>query len=593
MDDTLLLTTLNAGVRAGSESVQERAATSLNLTRQIMHHTREGIVLMDPRGRVLEVNPAFCRLSELDAADIEGCHLTRINEALHERRYYRDIWLRLQQQGDWQGEVQHHNRDGQLVTHWLILRLVRNHDGRIVYIIGILDDISRLRQSEDQLSYLAHHDALTDTANRTFLLSWFDEVTAAIAPPEPLSLLFIDLDRFKPINDSFGHGVGDEVLKVLAARLQTRIDANDMVARIGGDEFVMIWRGTLTRTELMTRAAALLEQIQRPVLVGGYELSVGASIGISFYPEHGRDIDTLLRYADNAMYQAKRCGGTKVCLFDGVQLSYLEQQQRLTTEFHRALEEHQLFLEYQPTLAVDDQRLISVEALLRWRHPELGVLYPDQFLSAVKAAGLLLPLAEWVFTEAARQVGLWQQQHHWQGRVSINLSGLELEQQKVGRLLALLQRLGVAPEHFILELCGDFMMRRSESLTGMLNGLRDAGIKMFLNNVGRGRFNFNKLGQLPIDGIKLDHSLLTARFDELDRSIIRSLLLLSRTLGIGVVACGVEHEEQMRFLRQYGCDAVQGRLLASPVGPHELDAVIAASGAADAGGDYSIPCNDS
>ncbi|MDX1266301.1 MAG: EAL domain-containing protein [Oceanisphaera sp.] len=593
MDDTLLLTTLNAGVQAGIESVQELTATSLNLARQIMQHTREGIVLMDARGRVLEVNPAFCRLSELDAADIEGRHLTQINESLHERRYYRNIWLRLQQQGDWQGEVQHHNRDGQLVTHRLMLRLVRNHGGRVGYIIGILDDISQLRQSEDQLSYLAHHDALTRTANRTFLLSWFNKVTAAISLLEPLSLLFIDLDRFKPINDSFGHGVGDEVLKVLADRLQTQTDANEIVARIGGDEFVMIWRGTMTRAKLMARATSLLEQLQRPVLVGGHELSVGASIGISFYPEHGRDIDTLLRYADTAMYQAKCYGSTKICLFDGVQLSYLEQQQRLTAEFHLALEEHQLFLEYQPTLATNDHRLVSVEALLRWRHPELGVLYPDQFLSAVKAAGLLLPLAEWVFTEAARQVGLWQQQHHWRGRVSINLSGLELEQQKVGRLLALLQRHGVAPEHFILELCSDFMMRRSESLTGMLNGLRDAGIKVFLNNVGKGRFNFSKLGQLPIDGIKLDHSLLTESFDSLDRSVIRSLLLLSQTLGIRVIACGVEHEQQMRFLRQYGCDAVQGRLLASPIGPHELDGFIATSGGADAGDYYSIPCNDS
>ena len=236
MDHTDLLWTVpTSWHQTSSDSLRELAATSLNLIRQIMRHTREGIVVMDARGRVLEVNPAFCALSELDESQICDQHITNINGDLHRRRYYRDIWQRLQQQESWQGEVQHHNRKGKRVTHCLMLYLVKDSQNRVTNIIGILDDVSQLRQSQERLSFLAHHDALTGTANRSFLLSWFGKLKPALAKNEQLALLFIDLDRFKPINDNFGHGVGDQVLKKLAMRLTSQVDANELVARIGGD----------------------------------------------------------------------------------------------------------------------------------------------------------------------------------------------------------------------------------------------------------------------------------------------------------------------------------------------------------------------
>ncbi len=574
MDHTLLLSTLNGEHLAGEESVQELTMASLTLARQIMHHTREGIVLMDARGRVLEVNPAFCRLSELDAADMKGHHLTRINEELYGRRYYRDIWQRLQQQGNWQGEVQHHNREGQRVTQQLMLHLIRDKGGRVNHIIGILDDISRLRRSEDQLSYLAHHDILTGTANRAFLLSWFDKIKLALQQKEQLALLFIDLDRFKPINDSYGHGVGDQLLKALAARLQEQVGPNELVARIGGDEFVMIWRcDILTESALMDKAGKLLERIEAPVQVVGHELSVGASIGVSLYPEHGVELETLLRYADTAMYEAKTYSKSRVCLFDRARFARLELQQWLAGDLPQAIESGHLYLEFQPSLALDTHRWNSLEALLRWRHPELGVLYPAQFLPAVGAAGLWSRLADWVFGEVVGQIRSWQQAHDWQGRVSINLSGLELEQQRAEQWLAQLSRQGVSPEHVILEVRSDFMMRRSESLLDVLNRFRSAGMGVYLDNVGEGRFNFGKLRKLPIDGIKLDRSLMSEQFDALDQSVIRSLLLLGRSLDIAVIACGVETDEQVSFLHQHGCGAAQGRLLASPMSPSELNAI--------------------
>lgn len=557
--------------RVSSDSLRDFAATSVNLTRQIMRHTREGIAVMDARGRVLEINPAFCHLSELDEAHIRGAHITNINGSLHRRRYYREIWQQLQQQEQWQGEVQHHNSKGALVTHWLMLYLVKDGQGRVEHIIGILDDVSKLKQSEEQLSFLAHHDALTGTANRTFLLNWFSQSKTTLAKDESLALLFIDLDRFKPVNDNFGHGVGDQVLKELACRLQTQVDSNELVARIGGDEFVIIWRDPIIPAQLQSKAKQLLSLLKAPVKISDYELSVGASIGISFYPEHGSDIESLLRSADTAMYQAKRYSHSQICLFDQAQYAQMQAQQRLSADFHPAITDNQFFLQYQPVLATDNKQPLSLEVLLRWQHPELGVLYPDQFLSAAAAAGSLYRLAEWVFLEAAQQLRYWQQHRHWQGGISINLSGLELEQLRVEPLVALLQQQGVNPTDFTLELCSDYLMRRSESLSDTLAKLRAVGVKIYLNKVGEGRFNFSKFNQLPIDGIKLDRSLFTTFNCLFAQSVIRSLLLLSESLNIKVVACGVETQAQWQFLREHGCHGVQGRLLAPPMSACELE----------------------
>ncbi|WP_306079650.1 bifunctional diguanylate cyclase/phosphodiesterase [Oceanimonas sp. CHS3-5] len=543
-------------------------ADALTLARQIMQDTREGIVIMDARGRVLEVNPAFCHHCELAATELEGRHITHVSKGLHDGRYYRRIWQRLQFQEQWEGEVEQVTCRGEVATHWLMLRLIRNENGLITHIVGILDNISRLRQSEERLSYLAHHDSLTGTANREFLLSWFTRIRFDLAANEQLALLFIDLDRFKPINDGFGHGVGDRVLKALAERLQQMVDANEIVARIGGDEFVMVWRDIDREQTLFDRAGRLLERLESPVRVDHHELSVGASVGISLYPRHGLEIETLLRYADTAMYEAKTRSRSHIALFDSDSFARLEQRSRLARDFRQALARHQLFLEYQPRMNIDSGTLPAVEALLRWRHPELGLVAPDAFLPAARDAGLLGRLAEWVFTEAASQHGRWRQQG-WHGRISLNMSGLEpeLEQQRILRLLDLLRAQGANPADFELELRSDFIMRRSESLQRVLAGFRAAGMAVYLDNLGHGRFRFDILKGLPVDGIKLDRALLTEPFDTFDQSVIQSLLLLAQTLGLNTVACGVENAGQLAFLREYGCRQIQGELVAGPLEP--------------------------
>ncbi|AEY01084.1 hypothetical protein GU3_06640 [Oceanimonas sp. GK1] len=556
-----------------SASAYRRAppADALMLARQVMQYTREGIVIMDPRGRVLEVNPAFCQHCELDAAALEGRHITHVSKGLHNGRYYRRIWQRLQFQEQWEGEVEHVTRRGEVATHWLMLRLIRDEAGRITHIVGILDDISRLRQSEERLSYLAHHDSLTGTANREFLLSWFARIRFDLQPNEQLALLFIDLDRFKPINDGFGHGVGDRVLRALAGRLQQMVDANEMVARIGGDEFVMVWRDIDSEQALFDRAGRLLERLEAPVRVEHHELSVGASVGISLYPRHGLEIETLLRYADTAMYEAKSRSRSHIALFDSNTFAQLEQRSRLARDFHQALAQQQLFLAYQPRLEMESGALPAVEALLRWRHPTLGLVSPDAFLPAARDAGLLGRLAEWVFATAAQQHRHWRQQG-WRGRISLNMSGLEpeLEQQRTLRLLDILREQGANPADFELELRSDVIMRRSESLLRVLAGFREAGMAVYLDNLGHGRFRFDLLKKLPVDGIKLDRTLLREPFDIFDQSVVQSLLLLARTLGLNTVACGVENAGQLAFLREHGCRQVQGAWLSGPLAPERV-----------------------
>ncbi len=564
-------------VEANTGGVPDISCDSLLLTRRIMQYTREGIVIMDARGRVLEVNPAFCQHCELDASTLLGRHLTHVSKGLHNGRYYRRIWKRLQYQEQWEGEVEQINRHGEVATHWLMLRLIRDEAGLISHIIGIVDNISRLRQSEERLSFLAHHDSLTGTANREFLISWFNRISMALATDEQLALLFIDLDRFKPINDGFGHGVGDRVLKALAGRLQKMTGDNEIVARIGGDEFVLVWRDIDEESQLFERGGRLVEALEAPVRVDHHELSVGASVGISLYPLHGLEIETLLRYADTAMYEAKSRSRSHISLFDSHSFSRLKQRTRLAQEVREALEQQQLYLEYQPRITLQHQTLPAVEALLRWHHPVLGVVMPNVFLPAARDAGLLGRLAEWVCTEAAAQLVEWRQQG-WSGRISLNMSGLEpeLEQLRILRLLDRLREQGVSPADFELELRSDFIMRRSESLMRVLTAFRDAGTAIYLDNVGHGRFRFDTLKSLPIDGIKLDRGLLSDSMDEFDRAVIQSLLALARTLGLTTVACGVETQAQLALLRQYGCQQVQGALVASPLPPAQVPSFIPA-----------------
>ncbi|OXY81804.1 putative bifunctional diguanylate cyclase/phosphodiesterase [Oceanimonas doudoroffii] len=554
-----------------------RANNDLGLVRQLMLHTREGIVLMDARGRVLEVNPAFCCHCELDADSLKGRHLTHVSQGRYQGRFYRRIWQRLQFRGHWEGEVEHLTGQGEVATHWLMLRLIRDEAGLISHIIGILDNISRLRQSEERLSYLAHHDSLTGAANRAFLLSWFARIKCDLHPDEQLALLFIDLDRFKPINDGFGHGVGDQVLKTLAGRLRQQVDANEMVARIGGDEFVLVWRMSGGEEQpLLERAARLLENMEAPVSAGHHQLSVGASVGISLYPRHGLEIETLLRYADTAMYEAKTRSQARISLFDSASFARLELRSRLAREFHEALARRQLFLEYQPRLDVESGRIVGAEALLRWRHPVLGLVPPDDFLPAARNAGLLGRLAEWVFGEAARQSQDWRRQG-WQGRISLNMRGLEpeLEQQRILRLLDILREHGAEPADFELELRSDFIMRRSDSLLRVLSAFRQAGMGVYLDNLGDGRLNLRLLQQLPVDGIKLDRRLFAEAFEDYERAVIRALLLLAGTLGLEAVACGVENREQLAFLQEHGCHLIQGRLVAPPLAPAQVPAFMA------------------
>ena len=547
----------------GSEHDLNLATSSRHLLQQIMSHTREGIVVMDARGRVLEVNDAFCHLTELDAATVTGQHITHISGELYPRRYYCDLWQELQRQEQWQGEMQRYNRHGDLVTHGLMLKLLRDRQAQVSYIIGMLEDISRLKDSEAQLSYLAHHDALTGCANRAFLQHWFNATTSA-TPSEPFAFLFIDLDRFKPINDSFGHEVGDQVLTVLARRLQALADERDLVTRLGGDEFLMVYRGTFTDSALAALAQQVLRVLSKPVNLGHYVLNLGASVGMSVYPRDGQDFDSLLRYADIAMYHAKRYRDSHFCQFEPTFMAKIEHQQRLVSECSIALEQGAFFLQYQPVFSADGDQLQYLEVLVRWHHPELGILYPEQILAAVKAAGLLYRLSEWVFLTAGRQLSQWRSQYQWQGRVSINLSRLELEQLKAKQLLDQLQQLGVSPSQFNLELCSDYMMDCSAALRGTVANLRTAGMGIYLNKLGLGAVNFSQLGQLSLDGIKLDPDLWHAAYAPWTESVISALVLLAKVRELKVTACGIEQEPQWGKAQALGCDHVQGRLLAPP-----------------------------
>jgi len=445
--------------------------------------------------------------------------------------------------------------------------------GRVVRRAGIAQDITRRKEQEATISFQAHHDALTGLPNRTLLL---DRLSRALGQARRqdsgIAVLFLDLDRFKNVNDSLGHLYGDELLQQVAVRLTQALRANDTICRLGGDEFVVVLDTVEDLSEPAHVADKIMDALAQPFAVRGLELHMSASVGISMYPRDGDDPEALLKYADIAMYKAKQAGRNGYRFFSAAMDAEAHQRLRLENELRRAVKRQELRLHFQPVMLLAEQRVLCVEALVRWQHPVDGLLMPDAFIPLAEESDLILDVGRWVIDEACRQHRLWREQGLPRLRIAINLSARQLTRPGLveSLQLAMLQH-QVDGEDLEFEVTETAVMDRGDETSQTLQQLRQLGVRLAVDDFGTGYSSLAYLPRLPIQRLKIDRSFVRGlSADAQDAAIVEAVIAMAHKLRLEVVAEGVEEEAQRRFLQSHGCDEIQGYLLAPPLPPEQL-----------------------
>ena len=532
----------------------------------------EGLFITDRAGHILTVNAAFVRITGYSAAEAIGQTLRRMKSAAQGERFHRLLWEQLQTVGNWQGEIMNRRKSGEIYPEWLSINCARDKHGNIVSYFAKFHDLSRLHESERQLSRLAYFDVLTGLPNRQL---FNDRLHMAINQSHrennKFALMFIDLDRFKQINDTLGHDVGDELLKIVAQRLSSVTREIDTVARLGGDEFTVILPGLLQERDAHTVANKILDIFQPPIQIGLNTLFAAPSIGIALFPDHGEDDSTLLRHADAAMYHAKGNGGNTYRLFEAEDDGDTRVLS-LENAFRKALERGELYLVYQPQVSADGVRLLGIEALLRWRSPEFGDVSPEVFIPIAEWSGMIVDIGRWVLRNACRQVAEWQAAGLGVERVAVNISPRQLRDGNFSTmLLDELARSRLPGTALELEITESELMLYPESTMLKLAELRAYGISIAIDDFGTGYSNLARLRTLPVDRIKVDRSFVhNLEEDGNAQAISACIVTMARAMNLEVIAEGVETTGQLHCLLNQGCHSVQGYLFAQPMLPESF-----------------------
>jgi diguanylate cyclase (GGDEF)-like protein len=459
-------------------------------------------------------------------------------------------------------------KDGSLVWVLESESLLEGPDGRLSVIEGTTIDITERKRAEEQVKHLAFHDPLTSLPNR---LLFNDRLTLAVAQAhrhnQKMAVLFLDLDRFKVINDSLGHSVGDELLRQVAERIQEHVREGDTVARLGGDEFTLLVPGINVEEDAAKIARKICDAIHAPFWIDGRELFVTTSLGVSVYPSDGHDAETLVRNADSAMYRAKEQGRDNYQLYTPAMNAKAIERLSLESRLRQAVANDELELHFQPFIDLKTAEVLGAEALLRWRHPELGLIPPGEFIPIAELSGLIVPIGEWVLRTACAEARKWHQQGFQGLTVSVNLSSRQFQQTDlVSQVTQALEETGLEADKLDLEITESNAMQNAEHSINTLWGLKKQGVRISMDDFGTGYSSLNYLKRFPIDRIKLDQSFVRdLPGDKDDAAIAMAVIAMGRSLELVVIAEGVETEEQLAFLKGHECDQLQGFLLSRPL----------------------------
>ncbi len=549
------------------QDITERreAAERLRLSATVFGATNQGIIVADADARILSVNPAFSRITGYAAEDVIGCNPRMFGSGRHGRDFFQQMWAMVAESGHWQGELWNRRKCGEIYPAWQNISAVRDDHGQVSGYVSIFTDISEVKAAEARLAHLAHHDALTELPNRTLFTANLDQaIEQARRQHRKVGLLVLDLDRFKLVNDTLGHTAGDELLQKMAQRLTQCVRAVDTVARLGGDEFAIIVNEVERAQDAAVLAAKIIDIVGAPVTIAGNELMMSASIGIAIWPDDAGSGADLVRAADVAMYRAKNSGRSTYAFYTGELSADASAQLQIGSDLRRAASNGELVLHYQPQVNMTTRRIVGVEALVRWQHPLRGLLPPDGFIRLAEEGGQIEAIGDWVIKTALLQAQKWAANGLSMPRMAINISGRQILHDQVGRALsAAFAQHGPMPDGVRLELeITESALLTSELCIATLQRLKDFGACIAIDDFGTGYSSLSRLKQLPVDVLKIDRSFmhdLPAATD--NTAIVRAIIAMGHSLGLRIVAEGVESADQFALLVACGCDEVQGHFL--------------------------------
>jgi len=545
----------------------------LQLAATVFESTAEGVLITDTRQRINAVNRAFSEITGYSEGETIGQTPRLLASGLHDSAFYAAMWYQLTAEGHWQGEISNRRKNGEIYPAWLTISAVRNRDKFITHFVAVFADISSLKQAQARLDYQAHHDPLTGLPNRTLFESRLHAALTHSREAHSLgAVLFLDLDRFKHINDSLGHPVGDLLLKSIALRLKETLRDIDTVARLGGDEFIILLPGLQTAHDAETIATKLLHSFSAPFQAGEHEFFISTSIGTALFPTDGADVATLIKNADAAMYRSKAKGRNRVENYTRDLTAQASERVALEHELRRAIERNEFTLSYQPKVSLLTQRLVGAEALIRWNHPTFGEVPPERFIPLAEENGMILQIGEWVLEKACQQLHRWNQSYDIFGPLSVNLAGAQLRQPNlVNRIEQLLNQYQLQPGCLQLEITENFIMSQTEEALSVLHRLKKLGVQLAIDDFGTGYSSLSYLKRLPLDILKIDQSFVRGLPDDPhDAAIVRAIIALGRSMQLTVIAEGVENVEQQQFLADEGCEQIQGYIVSLPLRSEEF-----------------------
>ena len=563
--------------RAYNALLDERKNTEhiTRISAAVFEHASEAILISNGDNIIEEVNPAFSAITGYKAEEVIGQTPSLLKSGRHDNEFYHNMWSAIKNDGQWQGEIWNRRKNGEIYPELLAISVVRDEQHNIIQYICLFSDITKHKQYEQDIWHQANYDALTQLPNRSLMLNRLDhEIDIMQRSNNSLAVMLIDLDRFKYVNDTYGHSYGDELLVTIAEKLTNCLRKSDTVARLGGDEFIVLAPNVQDFIDIEHIAQNMLSAISTPItLSNNYQAIVSASIGITLYPNDAKNAESLLKNADTAMYRAKDMGKNTFCFYTQEMNNAVAQHMQLELDLRRAVAQQEFCLHYQPVLDVANNQVVGVEALVRWQHQDNGLIYPDNFIECAEDTGLIVDIGIQVLKQAAIDL----KHIHSLGyniHVAVNVSGRQCTANHapiVDELSKVLSTFDISPDHFHIEITESMLMENSQQTKDILHAIKALGIKILMDDFGTGYSSLSYLKQFPIDTLKIDRNFIWKMLeDSSDKNLVKAIVMIGKSLQLELVAEGVETQEHLDHLADLGCHFAQGYHIAKPIPLDEL-----------------------